>query len=152
MRTDHTARLLLGIACGAATMYLLDPDRGRRRRAEVTQQMMRLGNLSGEAIGTTSRDAMNRTRGLLAQIVSWFSSQPADDRVLAERVRSRLGFLVDHPRSISVVANDGRITLSGPILAHEVERLLNDIRRIPGVRQVDNHLDVHQEPGDVSGL
>jgi uncharacterized membrane protein len=152
MRTDNAAGLLLGIGCGAAAMYLLDPDRGRRRRAEVTQQMMRLGNLSGEAIETTSRDAMNRTRGLLAEIASWFSGAPADDRVLAERVRSRLGFLVDHPRSIGVVANDGRITLSGPILAHEVERLLNNVRGIPGVTHVDNHLDVHQEPGDVSGL
>jgi uncharacterized membrane protein len=152
MRSDNTAGLLVGIGIGAATMYFLDPQRGRRRRAEATQKMMRFGNLTEEAMETAGRDALNRTRGLFAEIASWFSSDTPDDRVLAARVRSRLGFRVSHPRSISVVANDGRITLSGPILAHEVDGLLDDVSRVPGVKQVDNHLDVHQEPGDVSGL
>jgi uncharacterized membrane protein len=152
MNTGKTAGLLLGVAFGASIMFLIDPQAGRRRRARVTQKIRRFGNVTEEAFGTTSRDVANRTRGLFAQIASWFRREPVDDLVLAERVRARLGFLVDHPSSIGVVANDGRITLSGPVLAHEVERLLDEVHRIPGVTRVDNHLDVHEEPGDVSGL
>ena len=152
MKTDKTTELLLGIAVGAATMYLLDPQRGARRRAEVTQKMTRLSNVTGEAVETTSRDAWNRAQGLFAEIASWFSSEPVDDRILAERVRARLGYLVDHPGSIGVVANDGRITLTGPVLAHELEQLLAGVHRVPGVHEVINHLDVHKEPGDISGL
>jgi uncharacterized membrane protein len=152
MKPDNTAGMLLGLAAGAALMYLLDPQGGRRRRSLMTQKMSRIANLTEEAIGTTSRDAANRTRGLIAEITSWFRSESPDERMLSERVRSRLGFLVEHPSSIDAAAWNGRITLSGPVLAHEVERLLDEVRRIPGVQEVVNHLDVHKEPGDISGL
>jgi uncharacterized membrane protein len=152
MKNDNTAGLLLGVAVGASMMYLLDPQGGRRRRAVMTQKLSRFSNLTEEAIGTTSRDAANRARGLFAEIGSWFRRETPDDRVLSERARSRLGFLVGHPSSIDVAANNGRITLSGPILAHEVDRLLEEIRRMPGVTEVVNHLNVHNEPGDISGL
>jgi uncharacterized membrane protein len=152
MKPDNTAGLLLGLAAGASLMYLLDPQAGRRRRSLMTHKMSRMGNVTEEAIGTTSRDAANRARGFFAELASWFRSDSPDDRVLCERVRSRLGFLVDHPSSIDVTASDGRITLSGPVLARELDRLLDGVRRTTGVREVVNHLDIHQEPGDISGL
>lgn len=153
---DRSTMLASGLAVGAGLMYLLDPDQGRRRRALLSDKLSRAGNLTGEAIGTTSRDALNRSRGLAAtarsRIRSMVSGEQLDDVVLVERVRSLLGFLVSHPGSIGVVANQGRITLSGPILAREVDRLIRAIEDLPGVTRVDNHLDVHEQPGDISGL
>jgi uncharacterized membrane protein len=148
--------LASGLAVGAGLMYVLDPDAGRRRRALLSDKLGRTGHLTEEAIGTTTRDAINRSRGLAAtvrsRLRSWMSGEPLDDVVLAERVRSLLGFLVSHPGSIGIVANQGMVTLSGPILAREVNRLLRAIQDLPGVRRVQNHLDVHEHPGDISGL
>jgi hypothetical protein len=90
--------------------------------------------------------------GLVASLKSRFSRDPVDDRVLAERVRSKLGTVVKHPRSIDVTAENGRVTLSGPILAHEVNRLIDTVQGVRGVVDVENRLDMHREPDNVPGL
>jgi len=74
------------------------------------------------------------------------------DEVLVERVRARLGHVVSHPRSIEVTANQGRVTLRGPVLAREVDDLLRAVASVRGVSGVENRLEVHPQPGDVPGL
>jgi len=44
------------------------------------------------------------------------------------------------------------VTLRGPVLADDVARVVRRVRQVPGVRAVENRLDVHVEPGDVPGL
>ena len=58
MRILHTssnrkpaAALLGGIGIGAALMYLLDPDRGRRRRALVRDKAVHFARVSGDRLG-----------------------------------------------------------------------------------------------------
>lgn len=46
------------------------------------------------------------------------------------RVRSRLGVLVGHPRSMDVAVHEGRVTLRGPVLAEEVDRPLAGVARV----------------------
>lgn len=133
-------------------MYLLDPDAGNRRRALLRDRFVRSANLAQEAVGTTWRDARNRAQGLAASLPSSLRRRPVDDRTLAERVRSRLGFTVRHPGSIDVTAENGRIILSGPVLRDEVDRLLAETGKVPGVTEVENRLEVHDEPGNVPGL
>src|SRR5581483_10429177 len=108
--------------------------------------------LTGEAIGTTARDARNRAYGTVASLRSMLSGGAAGDEVVAERVRSKLGFLVRHPSSIEVTVKDGHVTLSGPILADEVDRLIRNVEQIRGVMGVENRLEVHEEPGNIPGL
>jgi uncharacterized membrane protein len=67
-------------------------------------------------------------------------------------VRSKVGRLVSHPGALEVTARDGRVTLQGPILAHEVDCLVRGVSSVPGVTGVDNRLDIHQEAGDVPAL
>jgi osmotically-inducible protein OsmY len=55
--------------------------------------------------------------------------------VLAQRVRARIGHVVSHPHAITVKAHKGVVTLEGPILEHEVERLLETVRSVRGVRR-----------------
>ncbi len=58
---------LAAMAAGAAAMYYLDPQMGRRRRAEVGQRVTHLGHLvQHEAQGRTT-DLRNRLQGLLAE-------------------------------------------------------------------------------------
>jgi hypothetical protein len=71
-----------GIGLGAGLMYLLDPDRGGRRRARVRDTLARAISRTGCAIGNTSRDISNRARGLAAETNSL-------DKTLAARDTSR---------------------------------------------------------------
>jgi hypothetical protein len=71
---DRRLMLLSGLAMGAGLMYLLDPDRGRRRRVLIGDQLRRAGNRVQNAVRATSRDALNRGQGLLAETRSMFQS------------------------------------------------------------------------------
>src|SRR6266566_5145613 len=98
--------LAIGMAVGARLMYLLDPDRGRRHRAA----------------------------GLMAETRARFRKRAVSDPVLVERVRAKIGRVVSHPRAIVVTADQGHVTLSGPILAGEVDDLLSAAAAVRGVQ------------------
>ncbi len=141
-----------GAGIGAGLMYLLDPQMGRTRRALLRDQALRLGHNVEDAACVVKRDLGNRAAGLLAEGRSWFSGTRPSDAVLVQRARAKIGRCVSHPGSIEVTAHDGRLTLSGPILADEVDCLLGAVRWVPGVTGVESRLEVHQEPGNVPGL
>lgn len=146
-------RWLAGAAVGAIAMYLTDPDRGRRRRALARDKVQRLMNKTGGAFEVTSRDLGNRVQGLRAEAGRRLmgSNVMSDDELLVERVRSKLGRAVSHPHAIKVEANQGSMTLSGPILADEKENLLMVARDVRGVMNVIDNLDVHERP-DIPAL
>ncbi|HEX7773929.1 MAG TPA: BON domain-containing protein [Pyrinomonadaceae bacterium] len=131
-----------GLGLGTGLMYLLDPDRGRRRRALLRDKCMWAARKTGEGIKVTARDLRNRTQGI-THLHS--SSEPVDDRKLAERVRSKLGRVVSHPGAIQVDAQNGAVTLSGPILVEEMPELLACVNRVNGVNQVINNLEAHEQ-------
>ena len=151
---NREATLLAGgIGLGAALMYILDPDRGRRRRALARDQFVSAGRRLPDAVGATARDLSNRTRGIAAEVGSMLSSEEeVSDEVLVARVRSKLGRVVSHPHAVGVTVEQGRVTLSGPILADEVDDLLSCVSRVRGVADVENRLEVHEEAGNVSAL
>jgi hypothetical protein len=91
-------------------------------------------------------------QGVAAELRRMCSRDEASDDVVAARVRATLGRYVSHPRSISVVVHDGRVTVAGPVLAQEVTGFLKAILSVRGVKDVNDRLDVHSEAGDISGL
>ncbi|HWP45421.1 MAG TPA: SRPBCC family protein [Blastocatellia bacterium] len=146
-------RSLIGaMGLGAGLMYLFDPERGRRRRARVRDKMAHAINKTGNAIDVTSRDIRNRARGILAQAGSLIKEERVSDEVLVQRVRSKMGRIVSHPHSIQVTADNGRVTLRGPILEREVNDLLKCVTSLRGVSSVDNQLEPHAQSGHVPGL
>jgi uncharacterized membrane protein len=144
--------LLGGVGLGTAMMALLDPVAGGKRRARMREGITHALDSTSGTIGATARDLSNRTRGLAAQARSAFHKEDASDDVLVERVRSRIGRVVSHPHAIEVHADQGRVTLAGAILSHEVERLLKHVWKVPGVRSVDNRLESHKRSDNVPGL
>ena len=128
--------LYTGLGLGAGLMYVLDPDRGRRRRALVRDMATHLVHTTDDALGTTWRDVRNRMRGLAAEATTLFTRETVSDEVLVERVRARLGRVVSHPHAIAVTAEHGRVTLRGPIFAHEVDPLLKCVYTVRGVAGV----------------
>lgn len=145
-------KLITGIVVGAGAMYLLDPDRGARRRSLLRDQGVHAGHKIGDGLAATARDARNRTSGAAAELRARFRRDQADDEVLHERVRSAIGRVVSHPRAITVVVSDGRVTLNGPVLADEVDDLVEQVREVRGVAEVRNELEIHQSTEGVSGL
>ena len=146
-------RVLGSAAFGAVAMYVLDPDKGRRRRAIARDKAKSVMADARAAVGVTQRDVAHRVQGLRARARRLLGRRPTpDDLQLIERVRARMGRLVSHPHAIQVGALDGRITLSGPILAHEVEPLLESMRSVWGVTDVEERLVVHDRPESVPSL
>lgn len=141
-----------GLGLGAAAMYVFDPDRGNRRRAFARDKMLHLVRTSERAVDKASRDLSHRAWGLVAEARSAIGGGEAIDMVVVDRVRSQAGRVVSHPHAIEVTARDGKVTLRGPVLAHEVQELLARVSGTRGVKEVENRLEVHQEPGNVPGL
>ena len=134
-----------GLGLGTGLMYLLDPDRGRRRRALLRDKGARAVRKTGDCIEVTKRDLANRTQGIVTEVQSRFSSEQIDDGKLVERVRAKLGRAVSHPRAIEVSAQDGTVMLAGPILVEEIPALLTCVNSVNGVKQVVNHLNAHEQ-------
>jgi hypothetical protein len=143
---------LLAAGLGGLTMYVFDPVTGRVRRAKARDKLVRLQKKAQDAASTTARDLRNRAVGTLAEGKARILGETVDDFVLAERVRSKLGFLVRHPSFVDVQVNEGRVTLRGPVLTDEVEQLIRGIRLVRGVRGVENHLEVHAQAEEVPGF
>jgi uncharacterized membrane protein len=133
-------------------MYLFDPDRGARRRRLIADQLVHAGHVAGDAAGTSGRDLSNRARGLVADTRSRLRGADADDRVIEERVRAELGRATSHPRAITVAVDQGRVTLSGAVLAREAESVVRRVRKVRGVVDVDDRLDVHETAENVPAL
>jgi hypothetical protein len=148
-------KLLTAVAAaglGAAAGYYLDPVQGRRRRALARDQFVHLRHLGRDAAATTSRDLENRALGFLAIARRTLRPSPISDEVLSERVRAQLGYAVTHPSSVEVSVRDGRVRLSGPILAADLTRLLRRVSAVRGVASVDNQLAIHDDPTGIPGL
>jgi hypothetical protein len=141
-----------GLGLGSGLMFLFDPDRGNRRRALLRDKCVWAARKTGEGFEVTARDLRNRTQGLMTEVQSHFSSEPVDDSVLVDRVRSKLGRIVSHPRAINVSAQNGRVTLSGPILTAEVPELMTCVNNMKGVNEVINQLELHEEAGNHPAL
>ena len=140
------------LGLGALLMYVLDPQTGRRRRAQARDKLIRYGRKTAEAIDITARDLKNRTLGLAAEARNLVSKKPQSDHALTQHVRASLAPLVSHPSSIEVTVENGKATLSGPVLAAEVDPLLSHVSSIRGITAVENRLEAHPEPGNIPGL
>lgn len=154
MSGNALSRILQGAAIGAAAMYMLDPDRGRRRRAITRDKLQRFGTDTARLANQAARDARHRLHGVNARLAHRMrsSERTVDELRLIERVRAALGRCVSHPHAIQVGAHDRTIVLSGPILASEVPELLATVRAVPDVAGVENHLDVHHQDDRVPSL
>jgi uncharacterized membrane protein len=143
---------LTGLALGATLMYYLDPHAGARRRALLRDQLVHAGRLVRQGRRITARDFVNRAQGLWAEATRWLRAEAGSDAELVERVRARLGRVVSHPHAVRVAAAEGRVELTGPILAREVDTLLECVRQVPGVREVQDRLTAYQSGEHISAL
>lgn len=152
--TEKAIAISVGAAgVGASLMFLLDPDRGNRRRGLLRDKAVHVAKRTGWGLGKASRDLGNRTRGLLAKTQSRVSQEfVPDDDVLAERVRSKIGRYVSHPSAIDVSADNGIVTLRGDVLRSEVRAVMRHAYSVRDVCDVRNHLKTYDDEKGVPGF
>ena len=151
MRND--VALLTGVAIGAGTMFLMDPDRGARRRALIRDKGVRAANKTSDGLDALRRDVANRTRGAAASVRGRFERSNPDYRKLIERVRAELGRVSSHPRALDVsILHDGCVCLTGPVLSSEADAALAATARVRGVSTVEDNLERHDSPEGIPAL
>jgi hypothetical protein len=143
--------LLVGVALGATSAFMLDPQQGRRRRALVRDKVVHGVHEGREFADAASKDLRYRAQGIAARARS-LRGVATPDEILVERVRAKLGRWVSHPGAIEVTAREGRVVLTGDILASEQAELFDAVRSVRGVAHVDNQLTAHQSAEGVSAL
>ncbi len=144
--------MLTGLGLGAGLMYLFDPIQGRRRRSLLRDQITHTMNAAETYLDKASRDLNNRVRGLSYEVGALASQDVPSDQKLADRVRSKMGRHVSHPGAIEVSVNQGRVIVSGQVLAGEVQGLLSAIQSVRGVEEVENRLETHNSAQNISAL
>jgi hypothetical protein len=110
------------MAIGAGLMYLVDFGLHIRRRAR------------------------RRDPAVRAPISVVPRRPPVPDWVLAERTRLEMWRTLAHPDSVQVFARDGCVSLWGPVLAGEPERLREKLAKLPGLRKLELQLTTWEEP------
>jgi hypothetical protein len=135
-------RLAIALATGAAIMYYLDPQTGRRRRALVRDKGVGATHEVEDFARKGSRRIANRVRGTVARVRSRarMTRTLVDDDQLLDRIRSKLGHLVDAPGMVEVQVHDGWVVLAGSASPDEIDALVHMVAGMPGVRHVNNQL------------
>jgi hypothetical protein len=152
---DHMhggGKFIGGLCLGLGLAYMLDPDRGARRRALVRDKVTRAGHKLADGVEATATDLRNRAGGAAAELRSKVRREDVGDEVLHERIRSAIGRAVSHPGAVQVSAHEGRATLQGQVLEDELDDLLRAVRQVRGVSDVVNELEIHRTPGSVPAL
>lgn len=147
---NKSAVLLVGAGIGTA-FYFLDPAQGARRRALVYNKASRARHQLQEATRAAGSDVRNRVQGVRASWQSRSDDAPSD-ATLMERVRAAIGHVTGTAGAIEVSANQGVVTLTGPVLANEAPLVIDRTLDVRGVRDVENRLQYRQEAGAAPAL
>jgi hypothetical protein len=76
------------------------------------------------------------------------AARPKSDRAVSKLVRGAVRHSVAHPESVDVAVDHGHVFLRGNLLPYEHQRLLDEVRRQPGVFIVTDHLSEQQGNGE----
>jgi uncharacterized membrane protein len=136
-----TLAVLGGLGVTAASIYLFDPKCGRKRRTALAKAGRRFANAVEEEATRSWKDTAHQLQGVVARLSRLREETPSDETI-TERVRARMGRIVSHPHKIKVASDHGLVTLWGVILKSEMNGLLHTVKRVPGVKDVQNHLEI----------
>jgi osmotically-inducible protein OsmY len=135
---------VLGIATGAAIGYLLDPDRGRSRRARLRDQTKSQVRTASESLKNRLEYQRGVARGIVHDLTEPLGPQRqyTDDTLLQKVKSEALGYW-DHEGTIDVDIRDGQVMLTGRVDSERGrDRLIELIRAVDGVGLIDDRVDV----------
>ncbi len=139
--------MVAGVGVGAGLMYFTDPRSGRRRRAVAQDKVRHAVHEAELGAHVVARDLFHRARGYFFETRGRFRRGEVDDKTVEARVRAALGRVCSHPHALQLSVNLGRVRLEGVILKAEHPKLLSRLRRVQGVLDVIDNLEVHKQLG-----
>ncbi len=141
--------MLLAGAVGAAMGYLLDPDRGRSRRAEAADRLGAYSRRLSRSLRGVTQDMRARSAGIQAEMRRSEWTQPVDDVTLAHKVESELFRDPSIPKGrMNINAENGAVILRGQVdSADEIEQIMAATLAIDGVRTVRSLLRTPNDQG-----
>ena len=148
---------LLGGIAGAALEYLLDPDRGRRRRNMARERLAATVRSGLRGARRTARGAGASAYGLSQKLVHLRPRDPSppSDAALAHRVESEVFRDPEIPKGrVNINVERGVVVLRGELdRPEQINALEAAVRKVPGVRGVENllHLPGTPAPGATPG-
>ena len=133
-------------ATAAAGMYLFDPDRGRSRRARLTDQVGAFFRNAGEKIGAKARYQRGVAQGAMHKMAEPFRpDEGIDDSTLLQKVRSEaLGRWPGPSQGVEIDVDSGIVTLRGPASPGQAEELIHLVEAVDGVEAVTDQMTVSQ--------
>jgi hypothetical protein len=143
-----------GAALGAGLMFLLDPRGGKRRRALIRDKVARGSRLAREYGGKWGRHAAQEARGEVEERKARYRERGVEipNEVLRERVRAQLGHVISHPGTLEVIANNGIVTLRGPVLRGEIRKICDRLDDTRGVKNYNLELREFDSAEKIPGL
>jgi osmotically-inducible protein OsmY len=134
----------IGAAVGALLAYLFDPDRGRSRRARLSDQAAARSRDLTKTMRQTAEYQKGVAKGIIHDASEAFRPDNVyDDETLMQKVRSEALGYWDGSESIEIDITDGKVELSGSVRdSASHDQLLSLIRDVEGVGLIDDRLKV----------
>jgi gas vesicle protein len=146
-----TAIGLAGAAIGAGAAFLLDPARGRARRARIVDQTVATARRTGRRVARAGRRLRSDAGG---RIEAWRAEsdampRPTDDATVTDRVRSEVFRDPSISRAnVSINVERGIVVLRGEVAdATTRHQLIDRVERVEGVWSVRDQLHL---PGEAA--
>ncbi|MDP8991640.1 MAG: BON domain-containing protein [Actinomycetota bacterium] len=141
-------RLSFLAGLGAAVFYFLDPRSGRGRRARAKDQLVAKARRKGQEVQQKASYVGGKLEGVAQSVRQPGGEAPADDKALADKVKSEvLGGQRFEGHQVVVDAADGVVALRGEVQTSEqIDELEGAVRKVAGVRDVENYVHVPGEP------
>jgi gas vesicle protein len=139
--------LITGAAIGAAAAYLLDPDRGRSRRARLHDRTAALARKAARRSRSWIRYRQGAARGVAHTLSKTIRERGrfVDDDTLLQKIRSEAIGPWDNParEDVEVDVDRGIVTLKGRV-ATSVDRieLIELILKVDGVDTIRDRVEV----------
>lgn len=157
-RINRALAVMAGVG-GAAVAYFFDPDRGKARRAKVTDKIYSVTKRTGTRTEKKARYTAGRAEGLRHKLTGTpqKAGQEIDDKTLEEKVRSEIfqGLGEIDSGRVNVNAESGVIILRGQLNERDhISALAERARNVMGVRDVVNllHLPGEEPPNKEAAL
>ncbi len=133
-------------AAAAAAMYLLDPDRGRSRRAKLSDQTAALARKAEEKGRAQAEYQKGVVQGLAHDLTESFRPEREfDDETLDQKVKSEAIGRWDGPKNdVEIDVENGVVTLKGNVDTENVDDLIRLVKGVPGVASVNDQLSIPQ--------
>jgi len=136
--------IAFGVVIGSFLVYLFDPDRGRSRRARLSDQAAARARDLTESMRKTVEYRKGVARGVVHDVSKKLRPEEHyDDQTLMQKVKSEaLGYWKE-PGEIEIDITDGTVRVTGSVSdSSSRDRLIGLIGDVDGVEIIDDRLTV----------